>query len=51
LSISAPSGIEATAFDYEYEPVSDGADSKADDDLAVNPNDCIQALARPQPPP
>ena len=36
--------IEETGIDYEHVPVSYGADSKADDYLAVNPNGRIPAL-------
>ena len=37
-------GIEETGIDYEHVPVSFGADSKAADYLAVNPNGRIPAL-------
>ncbi len=37
-------GIEETGIDYEHVPVSYGADSKAADYLAVNPNGRIPAL-------
>ncbi len=37
-------GIEETGIDYEHVPVSYGADSKAGDYLAVNPNGRIPAL-------
>jgi glutathione S-transferase len=37
-------GIEETGIDYEHVPVSYGADSKASDYLAVNPNGRIPAL-------
>ena len=43
-AIRAIWGIEETGIDYEHVPVSYGADSKADDYLAVNPNGRIPAL-------
>jgi glutathione S-transferase len=43
-AIRAIWGIEETGIDYEHVPVNYGADSKAGDYLAVNPNGRIPAL-------
>jgi glutathione S-transferase len=43
-AIRAIWGIEETGIDYEHVPISYGADSKAGDYLAVNPNGRIPAL-------
>ena len=43
-AIRAIWGMEETEIDYEHIPVTYGADSKADDYLAVNPNGRVPAL-------